>query len=119
MSQVRPPGGTGLSRRRMLHALALGSAGVTLTGRFPAYAMQAPRTAETPALTPLNRFPRMVQEFFVARENELHQQRLNRLAELTTKAEAEAYVQSVRGKIRESFGLSNTRRRSVNFFALG
>ena len=52
----------------------------------------------------LNRFPRMVQEFFVARENALHQQRLERLAALKTKADAQAYVQMVRGKIRESFG---------------
>ena len=38
------------------------------------------------------------------RENEVHQQRLKRLAELTTRADAEAYVQTVRGKIRECFG---------------
>ena len=41
----------------------------------------------------------MVQEFFVARENALHQQRLERLAALKTKADAEAYVRTVRGKI--------------------
>ena len=86
----------------MLHTLSVGGVGVALAGQFPAYAMQAARTAETPPLAPLNRFPRMVQEFFVERENEVHQQRLKRLAELTTKADAEAYVQTVRGKIRES-----------------
>jgi len=46
----------------------------------------------------------MVQEFFVKRENEVHQQRLKRLAGLTTKADAEAYVQTVRVKIRDAFG---------------
>ena len=64
-----------ISRRRMIHALSVGGAGVALGGSFPAYAMQAARRAETSAVTPftpLNRFPRMVQEFFVARENEIH-----------------------------------------------
>jgi cephalosporin-C deacetylase-like acetyl esterase len=46
----------------------------------------------------------MVQEFFVARENARQEERLARLAALTTKAEAEAYLQSVRGRIREAFG---------------
>ena len=46
----------------------------------------------------------MVQEFFVSRENEIHQQRLKRLASLATRADAENYVQTVRGKVRESFG---------------
>ena len=94
-----------ISRRKMLHTLSIGGAGVALAGQFPAYAMQAGRTAaEIPALLPLNRFPRMVQEFFVSRENEIHQQRLKRLASLATRADAEDYVQTVRGKIRESFG---------------
>src|SRR5262245_53645518 len=100
MNQHRP---TGVSRRTMLQTLALGSAGVALPGPLPAHALQAP-TAENPSFSPLNRFPRMVQEFFVARENELHRQRLQTLSELTTKADAEAYVLAVRGKIRDSFG---------------
>src|SRR5688572_19882826 len=96
---------TGVSRRKMLQTLSMGSAGVAIAGQVPAYAMQAAaRAAQTPALTPLNRFPRMVQEFFVRRENELHQQRLKRVAALATRADAEAYVQAVRGKIRECFG---------------
>jgi dienelactone hydrolase len=53
---------------------------------------------------PLNRFPRMVQEFFVDRENAVHQQRLKRLGELKTPADAEAYVRAVRSRIRECFG---------------
>ena len=89
----------------MLHTLSIGGAGVALAGQFPAYAMQAGRAPpKHRALVPLNRFPRMVQEFFVARENEIHQQRLKRLAALNTRADAEDYVQTVRGKIRESFG---------------
>jgi dienelactone hydrolase len=88
----------------MLRSLSVGGAGVALAGQFPAYAMQAARTAEATPLVPLNRFPRMVQEFFVERENGIHQERLKRLAGLSTRADAEAYVQTVREKIRESFG---------------
>jgi dienelactone hydrolase len=88
----------------MLHTLSVGSAGAVLAWQFPTYAMQGARTAEPSPLAPLNRFPRMVQEFFVARENEVHQQRLKGLGELTTRADAEAYVRNVRSKIRESFG---------------
>jgi hypothetical protein len=62
-----------MSRRRMLQTLSVGSVGAALAGPLPAYALQAARTAKTPPLVPLNRFPRMVQEFFVARENEVHQ----------------------------------------------
>jgi dienelactone hydrolase len=88
----------------MLHALSVGGVGAALGAELPAYAMQAARTTDGAPLAPLNRFPRMVQEFFVARENEVHRQRLKRLAELSTKADAEAYVQAVRLKIRDSFG---------------
>jgi cephalosporin-C deacetylase-like acetyl esterase len=93
-----------LSRRQMLYALSIGGAGAAFDWHVPADAAQAASAAGTPPLAALNRFPRMVQEFFVTRENALHQQRLERLAALKTKADAEAYVQAVRGKIRESFG---------------
>src|SRR5262245_19859152 len=95
---------TGISRRQMLYALSIGGAGTAIDWNVPIYAAQAAAAAGTPALPLLNRFPHMVQEFFVARENALHQQRLERLAALKTKADAEAYVQAVRKKIRESFG---------------
>ena len=95
----------GISRRRLLSALSVGCAGLTLDAGIPAWAMpQSPPANAASSLRPLNRFPRMVQEFFVARENEIHQQRLKRLAALKTKADAEAYAKTVRTKIRESFG---------------
>ena len=86
----------------MLYALSIAGGGAC-SWQFPAHAAQA-AAAGTPPLAPLNRFPRMVQEFFVGRETALHQQRLDRLAALTSKADAEAYVRSIRGRIRESFG---------------
>ena len=93
-----------ISRRQMLYTLSIAGAGTAFDWHVPACAAQAASAAGTPSFAALNRFPRMVQEFFVASENALHQQRLERLAALKTKADAEAYVQSVRGKIRESFG---------------
>jgi dienelactone hydrolase len=93
-----------ISRRQMLYALSVGGAGTALDWHGPAHATQTALAPGAPPLTPLNRFPRMVQEFFVERENALHQQRLERLAALKTKDDAEAYVRGIRGKIREAFG---------------
>ena len=52
----------------------------------------------------LNRFPRMVQEYFVGRVRASEHQRLVRLQGIQTREEAQAYVQEVREKIRASFG---------------
>ena len=60
-----------LSRRQMLHTLSIGGAGAAFDWHVPAFAAQAAAAAGTPAFAALNRFPRMVQEFFVARENAL------------------------------------------------
>jgi dienelactone hydrolase len=100
MHPERFPRAGRLTRRQLLHALSIGGASAVVDWHIPAWAAQ-PATVPLPAL---HRFPRMVQEFFVARENALHQQRLARLSALKTRADAEAYVRSVRGKIRESFG---------------
>ena len=97
--------GTPISRRRMIQAASAGGMGILLGGRLPAAAMQPPLAMGAPAaFRPLNRFPRMVQEFFVARENEIHRERLKRLAALKTRADAEAYVRTVRDRIRQAFG---------------
>jgi dienelactone hydrolase len=104
MSQDNPLFSGRVSRRQAIHSLALSGAGVAFGGRLAASAMQVPRSGEAPAFAPLNRFPRMVQEFFVDRENEIHRTRLKTLAGLATKGDAEAYVQSVRKRIRDAFG---------------
>jgi dienelactone hydrolase len=92
-----------ISRRRLLQTISIAPAAAALGGPWPVRA-RAPQAVDTPALAPLNRFPRMVQEFFVERENERHHERLARLAQLGTRADAEEYVQTVREKIRQSFG---------------
>ncbi len=93
-----------MSRRQLLSALSMAGVGAGWDWQATVHAAQAPAATGTPPFAPLNRFPRMVQEFFVGRENALHQQRVDRLAALKSKADAEAYVRSIRGRIRESFG---------------
>ncbi|MFV1967348.1 MAG: alpha/beta hydrolase family protein [Pirellulaceae bacterium] len=55
-------------------------------------------------LQPLNRFPRMVQEYFVRQVREAEARGQRERAKLKTKADAEAYVSNVRAKIRLCFG---------------
>jgi dienelactone hydrolase len=88
----------------MLQTLSAATAGLVLPSEFRSFGLQTTRTAEGAALAPLDRFPRMVQEFFVARENDIYRERLKRLSALATKADAESYVQAVRRKIRDAFG---------------
>lgn len=63
----------------------------------------AQEKAEAP-LASLNRFPRMVQEFYVELAREAERRGLERKGGLKTKADAEAYVQEVQRKIRLAFG---------------
>lgn len=60
--------------------------------------------AETQGLEPLNRFPRMVQEWFVTQLREAESRRLAKFDALGSKAEAEAHVRSVRERIASCFG---------------
>jgi len=55
-------------------------------------------------MKPLNRFPRMVQEYFVDQVIHVEKQANKRRAKLKTKADANAYVEEVREKIQKSFG---------------
>jgi dienelactone hydrolase len=61
-------------------------------------------TSEAKRLEPLNRFPRMVQEYFVHRVRAIEEAGNERRAKLKTKADAEAYVRDVRAKIQQCFG---------------
>ncbi len=66
---------------------------------------RAQQQQQPPAeLEPLNRFPRMVHEYYLRRIRELEQKRLERFARIRTRADAEAYVREVREKIRLCFG---------------
>lgn len=96
-----------ISRRTLLRwsALAAGGGAVSWRGDFFAtsVAAQEPRGA-TGNLAPLNRFSRMVQEWFVDQVRAAEDKIKQRLAGLKTKQDAERYVRSVQERIRESFG---------------
>src|SRR5262245_61307931 len=92
------------TRRDLLQAAGLGvvgMAGLDLLGTPAASAAQAQKT---PALQPLNRFGRMVHEFFVEQVRAAERAGVKARAALKTRADAEAYVLDVRKKIRASFG---------------
>lgn len=102
MSHLQP------SRRDLLRwsaCSALGMSGLTSPGSLPLFAQEPKGAGEQPRreLPPLNRFSRMVQEYFVARVKEAEEAALKAKAALKTKEDAEAYVASIRDKIRQSF----------------
>jgi len=56
------------------------------------------------SLAPLNRFGRMVQEYFVQRVRRVEKQAEQRRSALKTRTDAEEYVRDVQEKIQQSFG---------------
>lgn len=93
-----------LSRRHLLRLAGQGLLGVSLADwRWLASAQAAEAAASRP-LEPLNRFSRMVQEYFVERLHEFEKKNRQAKADLKTKADARAYVRSVRERIRACFG---------------
>ena len=101
----RPSKKHGFSRRELLRTAGLGLVGLTgadLVWASPARADEPDPTKTT--LEPFNRFPRMVQEYFVERLRRLETANRKVKAALKNKADAEAYVPSVREKIRACFG---------------
>lgn len=62
------------------------------------------QTAQFNELAPLNRFPRMMQEFLVDQVEAAHQRSVAAKRQLRTRADAEHYVRSVRERIALSFG---------------
>ena len=101
------------SRRAMLQTTGLGLLGAPFLASGSAFAADAPKgkspkapaaKAGAAALVPLNRFPRMVQEYFVTRVREAARVANARRARIRTRADAQAYVQEVRAKIQQVFG---------------
>jgi dienelactone hydrolase/pimeloyl-ACP methyl ester carboxylesterase len=91
-----------LSRRQLLQATGLNALALGLGD--PA-ATEAAAAEQPPApLSPLNHFPRMVQEYFVERVRAAEEEGNSARAALKTKADAEGYVEAVRKKVRLCFG---------------
>jgi len=92
-----------IDRRNVLRMTGAGLFGLGLS---PWLCWEA-ACAATPAAdtaAPLNRFPRMVQEYFVRRVRDAQQAGDRLRASLKTKEDAERYVATVRQKIRSCFG---------------
>src|ERR1051325_3374275 len=88
-----------LSRRHWLRIIGAGALslhefelGIDIRGEEPA------------TLAPLNRFPRMVQEHFVAQVRAAEKGGSAARGGLASKTDAGAYIAGVRRKIRQSFG---------------
>ncbi len=64
----------------------------------------APRSMWAAEREPLNRYPRMVHEWYVDQVRRIERRRLARLDRLQSREDAEQYVRSVQGRIRRSFG---------------
>lgn len=88
-----------IDRRQWLQCTSLASCGVLAGGTLAGSLQAAEKKYE-----PLNRYPRMVHEWFVDQVRRLERRNLRRLEELKTKEDAEAYVESVRKRIRACFG---------------
>ncbi len=92
-----------VNRRLFLELSGLSIFGLTVTEWLGSNTVMAGEAAGR-ALEPLNRFPRMVQEYFTQRVRRAERRSLQTKAALQTRADAEAYVQSIQEKIRQSFG---------------
>ena len=96
---------TGSSRRDWFRQLGLATAGTALGGTLqPQSALAAAPGKAADTLVPLNRFPRMMQEYFVARVREAEALGQQRRAALQSKRDALAYVSTVRANIQKCFG---------------
>jgi len=88
-----------VDRRHLLRAAGAHALGLPLV-----QLLMTRSAAAAEDLLPLNRFPRMVQEFFVDQLRAAEQRSLEAKSRLKTKEDAERYVKSVQAKIRRSFG---------------
>ncbi len=87
-----------LTRRFLLESALVASCGLSL----PAWSVAADRDEE--AYSPLNRYPRMLQEWYVQQVRQAEQRGLRIKQALKSRGDAEKYVRSVQAKIRQCFG---------------
>ena len=99
------------NRRNFLKLSGFTGIGFAGVGMLPTYGTQIVSKPDLPLepenttpLVPLNRFPRMVQEYFVERVRQVEQTSNNRRSSLHTRNDAENYVREVRAKIQKCFG---------------
>lgn len=88
-----------VTRRRILQTVMAHAAAVPVASWINSSTAFAAEEFE-----PLNRFPRMVHEFFVRQVRESGARHVRKLNQLNTKADAEQYVRSAQERVRQSFG---------------
>ncbi|MBI5383459.1 MAG: acetylxylan esterase [Verrucomicrobia bacterium] len=93
-----------LTRRDLLKLTSLAACGFAIPHPLWSATKEAAAVTSPKPLEPLNRFPCMVQEYFVERLRQCGAAHQKAHAALRTKADAEAYVASVRERIRACFG---------------
>lgn len=89
------------TRREVLQIGALGSFGFLLQSLSP---FTSECVGADDGLQPLNRYPRMVQEYMVDRVSKIDQQNRERILNLKQEVEARAYIDAVQRKIKACFG---------------
>jgi len=102
-----------LSRRDVLRTAAVSPLWWPVVEGFLAVdAFAQDRAKPQAGLPPLNRWPRMMQEWLVKQVREVERKSLQRKNALKTKADAEKYVQDVRKRILQSFGLVDSPKKT-------
>ena len=103
-------GATFLHRRAWLQWAAAASCGA-LAGRYYAAPQVEHHTA--PQMSALNRYPRMVHQWYVDQVRLAQASKLQRMEQLRSKRDAEAYIASIKRRIRSCFG-ANPKRTPLN-----
>lgn len=93
------PSSCQVSRRHVLQSIGAHAAALPLLGWLDCAPARAANDYE-----PLNRFPRMVHEFFVRQVRESGERHVHKLNQVQTKADAEGYVRDAQARIRQAFG---------------
>ncbi|HUG69936.1 MAG TPA: acetylxylan esterase [Pirellulaceae bacterium] len=88
-----------ISRRRALQSIGTHATALPLLHWLSSSTALAAEVYE-----PLNRFPRMVHEFFVRQVRASGERHIHKLNQLKTKADAEQYVRDAQARIRQAFG---------------
>lgn len=95
-------------RREFLKLAGIAGIGLTGTGIVPAMASlpesEVPQSDVASELSPMNRFPRMMQDYVAEKVDKALSVSRKKRAALSTKAAAENYVREVRSKIAQCFG---------------
>ena len=95
-------------RREFLKLAGITGIGLAGTGIVPAMATlpesEVPKSGAASELSPMNRFPRMMQDYVAEHVDKSLSVSRKKRAALSTKAAAEDYVREVRSKIAQCFG---------------